>query len=345
MSTQNSSTHDGQGPSSTIRRALVSGATGFIGRYLVERLSADGINVHALSRSAKTLPESPLVQVLNGDVRDPRTADGASVNIDTVFHLAGRAHALAEIEQDFDSYLSVNVGGTRNLIEAAAEAGVRRFVFFSSVKAMGEGSDVRVDESAEPSPTTPYGRTKLMAEEVVFRIGEESGMHVCCLRLPMVIGAGNKGNIFRMIAAIDKKMFPPLPEVHNHRSLVHVQDVVEAAILVATNPLANRKVYIVTDDQVYSTRQLYDSICHRLGKKTPPWSMPLAMLRILARIGDVFGRARGRRFLFDSDAFEKLLGSAWYSSAKITSEMGYHPSTTFETALPGIIRWYRQDQK
>ena len=174
--------------------------------------------------------------------------------------------------------------------------------------------------------------------------GKRTGLQVACLRLPLVYGPGNKGNLFRMISAIDRGLFPALPDLGNRRSMVHVSNVVDAAILAAINPAANGQCYIVTDARAYSTRELYEMICQGLGKRVPRRHIPVGALKALGRMGDAIGRIRGRRFLFDSDALEKLTGSAWYSSDKISCELGYRPSITFEDALPEIIDGYRKGQ-
>ena len=145
-----------------------------------------------------------------------------------------------------------------------------------------------------------------------------------------------------MIAAIDRGFFPSLPPVQNRRSMVHVMNVVEAALLAATSRAANGQCYIVTDSRTYSTRELYEMICRGLGKRIPQWYIPIGILRVLGRVGDAIGRVSGRRFVFDSDALEKLTGSAWYSSEKISRELGYRPTITLEDAMPELIAWYRK---
>ena len=209
---------------------------------------------------------------------------------------------------------------------------------------MGEGESRCLDESFDGPPETPYGRSKLEAERVALEIGRRTGIHVTCLRFPLVYGPGNKGNLFRMIAAIDRGVFPPLPEFGNRRSMVHVVDVVQAAVLAAETPAANGQCYIVTDGRLYSTRKLYELICRALGKPIPCWHAPQWTLRGLGKVGDVIGRIRGKRFLFDSDALDKLIGMAWYSSEKIAHQLGYQPSITFPDALPELVAWYRRGQ-
>jgi nucleoside-diphosphate-sugar epimerase len=118
--------------------------------------------------------------------------------------------------------------------------------------------------------------------------------------------------------------------------------VIQATWLAANNPAAAGKIYIVADGQPYSTRQLYEWVCAALNKKPLPLTIPVFMLQILAKIGDVIGKIRRRRFLFDSDALEKLIGSAWYSSAKIESELGFKARHHLQETLPEIVRYLHQ---
>jgi len=321
-------------------RTLVTGASGFIGRHLVERLVRDGHMVRALVHTP-ALDWPAGVEVIAGDVRDPQAMKAASAGCETVYHLAGKAHALTEIRGDEDAYRTINTDGTRHALEGAVAGGAKAFVLFSSVKAMGEGGNRCLDESFDGSPETPYGRSKREAERTALEIGRRTGIHVACLRLPLVYGPGNKGNLFRMIAAIDRGIFPPLPELGNRRSMVHVADVVQAAMRAAETPAANSQCYIVTDGRAHSTRELYERICRSLGKEIPAWHVPVWALRALAVAGDAIGKLAGKRFMFDSDALDKLIGSAWYSSSKILRELGYKPTHSFEDALPEMIAWYR----
>jgi len=153
----------------------------------------------------------------------------------------------------------------------------------------------------------------------------------------MVYGPGVKGNLPRMIEAVAGNRFPPLPETGNKRSLVHVDDVVEAAILAAEKPVAAGQIYIVTDGRPCSTRQMYEWICLALDKPVPKWQVPMALLKAMAMTGDILGRVRGRRFIFDTDALHKLIGSAWYSSGKMERELGFVPKYDLQGSLPSII--------
>ncbi len=324
-------------------KALVTGAGGFIGRHLVTRLLQNGYSVRALVHKSRPPAEWPAnVEVAIGDVCDAQAMKEVAAGCEIVYHLAGKAHALTEVRGDEDAYRAINTDGSRHVLEGAVASGARAFVLFSSVKAMGEGGSRCLDESFDGPPETPYGRSKREAERAALEIGRQTGLHVTCLRFPLVYGPGDKGNLFRMIAAIDRGVFPPLPDLGNRRSMVHVVDAVQAAVLAVSVPPAKGQCYIVTDGCAYSTREVYELICRALGKPVPGWHVPLLMLKTLGKAGDAIGRISGKRFLFDSDALDKLIGSAWYSSEKIARELGYHPSFTFESVLPELIDWYQE---
>lgn len=311
---------------------FVTGAAGFIGRTLCQRLKRKEKRVRVLLRSDV---QGPWDEIVLGDLVNVLLEE-AMCGVDTIFHLAGKAHALSETLEDEQDYFSVNTDGTRMMLEAAKAAGVRRFVLFSSVKAIDEGGDQVRDETTECRPVSPYGKSKLEAERLVLNGGYVPEPVV--LRLSMVYGPTLKGNLPRMIEAVSKGRFPPVPEMGNGRSMVHVDDVVQAALLAAEKPQAINNTYIVTGGQNYSTRQIYDLICKVLGKPKPNLTVSPGMLKILAFIGDWIGRLRGKRFVFDSDSLEKLLGSAIYSSDKIRSELGFEPKWDLQGALPDIVK-------
>ena len=329
-----------------MKRVLVTGANGFIGRHLIKRLTQDGFIVRAMVRDdSKNYSWGQNVEVVKGDVKSPQSVYTASTGCEILFHLAGKVHELSGVQKDEKEHFAINVEGTRNVLEGAIGGGAQRFIFFSSVKAMGEETFGCNDETVEPDPITPYGRSKLAAENLVFDYGKRFHLQTTCLRLPLVYGPSNKGNLYRMVSAIDRGLFPPLPELDNRRSMVHVSNVVEAALLATTLSIANGKCYIVTDLTPYSTREVIEMIYQGLGKGFPRWHVPLGVLKLLGRIGDYIGRVQERSFFFNSGALNKLIGSAWYSSEKISQELGYHPSITFEEALPEWISWYRKEQR
>lgn len=321
--------------------ALVTGANGFIGKSLCKALSEKGYVVSGLDIS----DEKPAWcdKYFKADISSlDNTLFSACENIDVVFHLAGKVHALAEIKADNEQYKLINTLGTENLLKAAAVKSVRKFVFFSSVKVYGEnipGLDNHknpIDEQIETMPDTPYGQSKLDAEKLVL-----SGNYIdnaTVLRLCMVYGPGAKGNILKMIRAMQKGMPLLLPEFNNKRSMVDVRDVVKAVILTAERNESKKQIYIISDGKFYSTRQMIITIMQALDKKQWPFSIPVFFFTVLGKIGNLIGKVRGRRFFFDSDALNKISGSAWFSSEKIERELGFEPDYDLEKSLPEMIR-------
>jgi UDP-glucose 4-epimerase len=320
------------------KSCLVTGSSGFIGERLTWHLSQLGFKVRVLNRREK----DDKIDSYRADLADDSFPSSLCANIDTLFHLAGKAHALAETDQDEAEYFQINTEGTRKLLEAAKREGVQRFVFFSSVKAVGNSFNQPMDETVTELADDPYGQSKYSAEQLVLHGGYVP--HPVVIRPCMVYGNTEKGNLPRMINAIRRGYFPPLPEVHNKRSMVHVEDVVQAALLAAENPKAAGQIYIVSDGRAYSTREMYDWICEALGKSQLSFNVPLVLLQALAKVGDGIGRLRGRRFFFDSDALDKLIGSAWYSSAKIERELGFRSVRDLQGSLPGIVRYLERNR-
>ncbi|MHB8727668.1 MAG: NAD-dependent epimerase/dehydratase family protein [Sulfuricaulis sp.] len=322
---------------------LITGATGFIGRRLVTALLNRKTTVYALVRDIVRIDpwRQAAVTARSGDLGKVDSLTDVCMDVHTVFHLASCGEE-PEPGGGEDAHWRVTVEGTRHLLEAAARSGVKRFINVSSVKAMGEGGEACLDEASPATPVSSYGRAKLEAEGLVLEACRKHGMHVCNLRLPLVYGCDNRGNIWRMIAAIDRGRFPPLPEIGNKRSMVHVDDVVQALLLAADNPAANGQTYIVTDGREYSTHQIHAAICKALGRLPPRWTIPMGLLRMAGRLGDAIGSIRGRDFVFNSGVLNKLTGSAWYSCRKSETELGYRPRFFLDDGLREMTDEYKR---
>ena len=312
--------------------ALVTGGSGFLGRALCARLQERGATVRVVARRAA---EGPWDSHVAADLATSALPAEALDGVDTIFHLAAKAHA-GSASADDDEHWAVTVEGTRRVVNAAARASVRRFVFVSSVKAAGDGGDALVDEEFDPCPVNAYGRAKREAEKIVLRTAADAGMHAAVLRPALIYGPGWKGNLSRMFRAVEAGRFLPPPETGNRRSMVHVADVAEAALLAAGREQAAGRVYILADGEPYSTRRIYEAMCRAVGRTPLPWHVPRPLLQVAARTGDVLGRAGRRGVPFDSGALDRLLGSAWYDASRARRELGWLPSRTLEEALPEI---------
>jgi UDP-glucose 4-epimerase len=321
----------------TVRHCLVSGASGFIGRALCNFLLAQGCRVRALLRRKSDGPWHEAVLCNLGFDSLPAESMGG---IDTVFHLAGVVHAMQGDEGERPPYDTVNVGGSEAIAAAAAAAGVRRFIYFSSVKAVGDPGRKCVDERWQTLPQDPYGLSKRAAEQRLLAIGGQTSMQVSVLRPALVYGAGAKGNLERMIEAIDRGRFPPLPETRNRRSMVHVDDLVQAAWLVATHARADGEIYIVSDGAAYSSRQIYEWMAGALGRKLPAWHVPAWMLTMAASAGDAVQRTTGLRLPINSEVVQRLTGSACYEAGKLRRDLCWEPRRRLHEALPDMVAAY-----
>lgn len=295
-----------------IGQVLITGASGFIGRRLLK------VGDRFLTRKADDASNS-----IVGDLLDPDSLSSACRDIDTVFHCAGYAHALALTSADTEAHWRINFEGTRNLINAAAQSGVKRFVFLSTVKAMADPGNQCINEDWPGMPATPYGKAKREAEKIVLEVGTRHGMHVVNLRLAMVYGRGGRGNLERMAQGIRAGWFPPLPETGSKRSLVHVDDVIAAVRLVAMHPAANGRTYIVADPELYSSRQIYDAIRIVLGIKAAHWHIPGWILQSGGWIGDILCEFVKRPLPLNSEVVSRLLKSECYSAERIQMELGW----------------------
>jgi nucleoside-diphosphate-sugar epimerase len=297
-----------------LSQILLTGATGFIGR----RLLAPGWR--PLVRRPAGLAEECV-----GDLLDPASLARACEGVEAVVHCAGEAEA-SRFNDAARRVWEVNVTGTKNLLEAAGRAGVKRFVLLSSVKAMAEPGEACADEDWPAEPQTAYGRSKRAAEEVLWEASTRWGLEGVVLRLPLVYGRGNRGNLWRMADLIRRGRFPPLPEVGNRRSLVHVEDVVAAVRLVLDHPLAAGRTYFVADPKPYSSRELYDAIREALGMPPLRWAVPAAVFRFAARLSP-----------HAAETVDKLLGSACYSPARIERELGFRARVGLQVGLREML--------
>lgn len=278
---------------------------------------------------------SGLAREAVGDLLDPVSLAKACQGVATIFHCAGYAHAFGAC--DAQVHWRINFEGTRHLLNAAGQAGVQRFVFLSSVKAMAEPGNECVDEDWPGAPATPYGQAKRAAEEAVLEAGARHGMHVVNLRLALVYGRGGRGNLQRMAQGIRAGWFPPLPETYNRRSLIHVDDAVAAVQMVAQRPEANGRTYIVADPRAYSGRQIQDAIRAVMRLPVSNWHFPETLLRAGGRWGDRLERWLQRSLPMNSANVARLLDSECYSPTRIERELGWRARISLMEGLHEML--------
>jgi len=278
---------------------FITGTTGFVGARLVNSIQ-DKIKI--LSRKKNSNYDTVVC-----DLRIDQIPLNALKGVDVVFHLAGFAHDMRDASKIADLYYKVNVNATVQLANLAVKSGVKRFVFVSSVKAGGSPPlAICANEKDQRNAEDVYGETKREAELKLLEIGKESSMHVSIIRPSLVYGPNVKGNLKLMLSGIKKGWFPPLPETGNKRSMIHVDDLVRAILLVADDDRANGEIFIATDGTPYSSREIYNAMCDVTGKLIPKWSVPKTLFDLASLISP--------RIKYK---INKLLGDECYSSVKL----------------------------
>ena len=303
------------------KKILITGATGFIGQQLLSYLnfskqvdSGDVSSIKIISRNIH-----PIYETVVCDLQCENIPDDIMDDVDTVFHLAGYAHDLREPLKSKNLYHTLNVGATIRLAELAVQSGVKHFVFISSVKAGGKlFTNKCANETDQGMADNIYGQTKKEAEIKLLNIGRNSNMHVTIIRPSLVYGPNAKGNLRLMLSNINQGLFPPIPDTQNRKSMIHVNDLVRAIMLVANDERANGEIFIVTDGKPYSSRDIYKAMCVIVGKPVPKWNVPKFIIDIAAKINPKI------KYKLD-----KLFGDECYSSAKIEA-LGFRAKKTLK---------------
>lgn len=306
-------------------KCLVSGATGFIGRSLCRRLSADGHELLALSKSGAALPDATPTLALDLSTRQPDP--GQLQGVEVVFHLAGIAHQHAQES----AYRELNELATIELARSARAAGVRCFVFLSSVKAMGPATTAAArTEDDCVAPTDPYGLSKWRAECALRAEFSDGPMAVVILRPALVYGPLAKGNLALLARAA--RLGLPRPPDLGGRSMIALADLVDVLCQVAGAPQQGVQTWIVADGQTYTTRFIYDHLRRAAGKPEGKGWLPTAGWRLAAAVLDRVSASGGE------STYDKLFGAELYSAAALMAATGWRPHTAFEQVASSLMQ-------
>ena len=245
--------------------------------------------------------------------------------VDAVVHLAARVHVMRDTAADpAAEFRRVNVEGTRALLEEAIAAGARRFVLASSVKAMGESGSAAFTEETPPAPADPYGVSKLEAERIV--AGAAGRIHVSSIRFPLIYGPGVKGNMLRLFQLVDRGTPLPLGSVHNRRSLLFVGNAARAVQSLLEGDHPSGEVFLCSDGEDVSTTGLVRAIGAALGRPARLLPLPMGLVRAIP---------------FASPILDRLVGSLYFDSSKLTRLTGFRPPYDLSAGLAETARWYR----
>jgi nucleoside-diphosphate-sugar epimerase len=312
-------------------KVLVTGASGFVGRQLCARLAASGYAVRCATRSGVLTPPLQGFDAVNvGELGVDTDWSQALSDISIVFHLAARTHVLRETAGDaLANYRRINVEGTRTLAQAAIRAGVRRIVFLSSIKVNGEQTNhIPFDEDMTPRPEDAYGVSKWEAEQVLHAITRDGGVESVILRSPLVYGPGAKGNFLRLMHWIVRGVPLPLASINNRRSLIFVENLVDALIAAGGSPAAVHRTYLVSDGDDLSTPELIRSIAGALRVQARLFPVPPELLMAAATV------------LRIGEEMRRLTGSLQIDSSRICHESKWIPRFPPAEGFARTAQWY-----
>jgi nucleoside-diphosphate-sugar epimerase len=318
-------------------KVLVTGSSGYIGGRLARALAERGYAVTGMDR--RSAGAACLDAFVHADLRETPPLADALADADAVFHLAA---ARADFGIPDREYRRDNVEATRALIELGRKAGVRQWVFYSSVSAMGPGAASR-NESASPSPANPYGATKAEAEALFRRLADEDpSVAILVMRPSVVYGPGNSAdtNVYRLIRAIDRRRFLMVGDGQTPKALSYVENLLAATLFAWERIQPGLQTYIYVDAPVLTTGEIVERICLLLGRHIPRWRVPLGLATALASSLDVLGTATGIDFPVTAARIRKFCTPTNFDAEAIR-ELGFRAPVSNTAALEATIRWYR----
>lgn len=296
-------------------RALITGANGFLGTALAQYLAGRFTLVLAVRSGASVLPGQGAV-VAVGDIDAATDWSQALAGVGTVVHCAARAHVMNDDSCDpLEEYRKVNVEGTRALVQQAAQAGVKRFVFVSSIKVNGESTTGRQPYGAElqPAPEDAYGQSKHETEQMLLRECAAAGMELVIIRPPLLYGPGVKAN-FRSLCQLAAKPLPlPFGAIRNRRSMLYVGNLCHFIETCMTHEAAANQTFVIADGEDVSLRQLLVLMRKAMGRGPGLLPVPPGLFRLA-------GRVTGKQALVD-----RLVGDLQVDTSKARQLLGWQP--------------------
>ena len=315
------------------RVVVVTGANGFVGRALCAEAVARGTAVRGITRFAHELPAGVQNLVVGSLDASTDWRDGLT-DCGVVVHLAARVHVMQDVAADpLVDFRRVNVQGTLNLARQAAAAGVRRFVLVSSIKVNGEATQLGHLFTADdvPAPLDDYGVSKMEAERGLREIAGHTGMEVVIIRPPLVYGPGVKANFAAMTRWLKRGIPLPLGAIHNQRSLVALDNLVDLIITCLTHPAAANQTFLVSDGEDLSTTQLLKRMGAALGKPARLIPVPVSVLKL------------GAALVGKPELAQRLCGSLQVDMSKTRELLGWTPPFSVDEGLKKAAKGYSRE--
>jgi nucleoside-diphosphate-sugar epimerase len=310
-------------------KILLTGATGFIGKALVSELIKQDFDLSIAVRQKTNLFPNKVKQYVVGDFESNPDFSNILTKIDCVIHLAGRAHVIDKTKASIlNEFRKLNTEFTLNLAKQAATAGVKRFIFLSSIRVNGNQNTKPFLEIDTPNPQEPYAISKHEAEQGLLKLAENSSLKVVIIRSPLVYGKDAPGNFGRLVQWASAKIMLPLPlgAINNSRSLIAIDNLVSFIILCVLHEKSVNEIFLISDNDTYSTTELLNKIAKAFNKQALLFTVPVNWMIFVAKL---LGK--------EADAV-RLFSSLIIDSSKARDLLGWHSITTIDKQLNKIIK-------
>lgn len=320
-----------------IDRILVTGANGFLGSAIINELIDGDLSVKSTDINENAIIDK--VSYHQADILRPSTLSSAFDDIGAVIHAAGLAHIFDKSKLYSNRFHEVNAEGTKNVIEIAAEKGIKRFILISSVSVYG-GLSYDNDENGICQPEGSYAESKLNAEQYAIQTARESGINLTILRLATLYGEGDPGNIARLIRVLDKGRFIWVGDGKNLKSLLHRKDAARACAEVVKKPLSGINIYNVSAPP-HLMKTIVDTIAFGLKKFPPSWYIPASLALNSAKAIKLISLNHGRLSTV-YDILQKWLANDYYKSEKFYSTFDFKIKISLQEGIQEEVSWYKK---
>lgn len=307
-------------------KILLTGSTGFVGSVIIEQFKSSDSQLCPVVRHIKD--DSPQDAIEVGDIDGNTDYSDALSEVDVVLHIAARAHIMKDESNDpLAEYRKVNVEGSENLARQAAAAGVKRFVFISSVKVSGESTTVKspYTELMQPAPEDAYGQSKYEAEGVLKQVAVDTGMEIVIIRPPLVYGAGVKANFLSLLKLSALSIPLPFGAINNNRSMVYVENLIDFIFRCIDHPKAADQTFLVSDGEDLSLKSLITYIRKAMGKSALLLPVPVGLFKLM-------GKLTGK-----SGVVDRLVGDLQVDSSKARELLDWTPPYSVEQGIAATV--------